>query len=265
MGTFWGAPLVAREFETGTRHLVWNQSITRRRWLAAKLALIGLAAMAVTEALSLMQAWWAAPIGRAVGHGGGGSLIGLARFSPVVFATHGITPLGYAAFTFTLGVTTGVLIRRSVPAMAVTLVIFAVVQVAMPLAIRPHLFPPRHATIALGSAQDISFNTNTQSKTFNFGTGELPSQSGAWILSSGAVDAAGRPVNAVPAACQSAVAGGQVFTAVSCLASQGIRVTVSYQPASRYWAFEWAETGIFLVLAVAMAGLCFWRLSRRLS
>src|SRR5690349_12771297 len=30
----------------------------------------------------------------------------------------GITPLGYAAFAFALGVTTGLLIRRTVPAMA---------------------------------------------------------------------------------------------------------------------------------------------------
>ena len=47
--------------------------------------------MAVTEGLSLMQAWWAAPIGRAVGHGGGTNLA-MGRFSTLVFATHGITP-----------------------------------------------------------------------------------------------------------------------------------------------------------------------------
>lgn len=73
IGLFWGAPLIARELETGTAALAWNQSVTRTRWLAVKLAVGGLAAMAVTEGLSLMQAWWAAPIGRAVGHGGGGS------------------------------------------------------------------------------------------------------------------------------------------------------------------------------------------------
>ena len=67
IGLFWGAPLIARELETGTSALAWNQSVTRTRWLAVKLAVGGLAAMAVTEALSLMQAWWAAPIGRAVG------------------------------------------------------------------------------------------------------------------------------------------------------------------------------------------------------
>ena len=49
IGLFWGAPLIAGELETGTAALAWNQSVTRTRWLAAKLAVGGLAAMAVTE------------------------------------------------------------------------------------------------------------------------------------------------------------------------------------------------------------------------
>ena len=41
IGMFWGAPLVAREFETGTFRLAWTQGVTRTRWLAAKLAIAG--------------------------------------------------------------------------------------------------------------------------------------------------------------------------------------------------------------------------------
>jgi hypothetical protein len=44
-----------------------------------------------------------------------------------------------------------------------------------------------------------------------------------------------------------------------------MRIAVSYQPASRYWAFQWTETAIYVVLATALAGYCFWRISRRLS
>ena len=29
IGIFWGAPLIAREFEAGTYRLAWNQSVTR--------------------------------------------------------------------------------------------------------------------------------------------------------------------------------------------------------------------------------------------
>ena len=69
IGLFWGAPLIARELETGTAALAWNQSVTRTRWLAVKLAVGGLTAMAVTEALTLMQTWWAAPISQAATDG----------------------------------------------------------------------------------------------------------------------------------------------------------------------------------------------------
>jgi len=270
IGIFWGAPLVARELEAGTHNLAWNQSITRTRWLAVKLTLTGVAAMAVTEALSLVQSWWAAPIGLAVGSGGSagrGSLISMGQFSPLVFATHGITPLAYAAFAFALGVTAGVHIRHAVPAMAITLAVFAGIQLAMPLWIRPHLFPPDHAILALGSVSDIGFQESIrpagagQSRgTFTFSAGGLSSQPGAWVLSSEAVDAAGSPVSTLPAACTQADTGHP-----DCLASNGVRVAVTYQPASRYWTFEWTETAIYLAFALALAGYCLWLLGRRLT
>jgi hypothetical protein len=264
IGIFWGAPLVAREFEAGTRHLAWNQSVTRTRWLAVKLTLTGLAAMAVTEGFSLMQGWWAAPIGRAVGRGGTGTGIAGQRWTAWVFATHGITPLGYAAFAFALGVTAGALIRRTVPAMAVTLAIFAALQLAMPLWIRPHLFTPHHTTTAIGRDIGISsFNVDPQGN-FTLTTGSLPGQPGAWILSSGAVNTAGNPVGTVPA-CKQAILASSPSSGLDCLASNGIRIAVTYQPASRYWAFQWTETAIYLALALALTGFCFWRLSRRLS
>jgi hypothetical protein len=258
IGIFWGAPLVAREFETGTDQLAWTQSVTRTRWLAVKLALTGLAAMAVTEGLSLMQAWWAAPIGRAVGRGGTGTGIAKDRWSSLVFPTHGITPLGYAAFAFALGVTAGALIRRTVPAMAVTLAIFAALQLAMPLWIRPNLFTPHHTTTTT-TGRDISFDNDPQGN-FRLTTGSLPGQPGAWILSSGAVNAAGNPVGTAPA-CKQAVQSSE-SSGLDCLASHGIREAITYQPASRYWRFQWTETAIYLALALALAGYCFRRLSR---
>jgi hypothetical protein len=186
--------------------------------------------------MSLMQAWWAAPIGRAVSQGGSGTSLAMGRFSPLVFVAHGVTPAGYAAF--------------------------AAVQIVMPLWIRPVLFTPSHATTAIG--RDLSFN-NDQQGHFTLTAGSLPGQPGAWILSSRAVNAAGHPVSAAPAACTRAVVSGAEPASLDCLASHGIRVAVSYQPASRYWRFQWTETGIFLAAALALAGYCFRRLSCRLS
>ena len=204
IGLFWGAPLIARELETGTAALAWNQSVTRTRWLAVKLTVGGLTAMAVTEALSLMQTWWAAPISRAVADGAGTG-VAQSRFSQLNFATHGITPLGYAAFAFALGVTAGALIRRTVPAMAVTLAIFAALQIAMPLWIRPNLAPARpHGHPGhLAGGRHRRQQTGAGGDIFTLFAITIPGQPGAWLLSSGPVNAAGQATSTTPAACTS--------------------------------------------------------------
>jgi hypothetical protein len=275
IGCFWGAPLIARELEAGTFRLTWNQSITRTWWLTVKLALIGVAAMAVTEAFSLIQAWWAAPIGKAVGFGGTASIFSEGRFGWFVFPTHGITPLGYAAFAFALGVTAGLLIRRPIPAMAITLAIFAAVQFITPLWIRPNLFPTSRTVTTLAAASaNVSLRTNPR---LTLTAGAVPGQPGAWVISSEGINAAGQPVSTIPAACESVITNAQAqrgpnalvqgeSTALNnCVASHGIRVAESYQPASHYWPLQWSETGMFLALALALAGYCFWRLNRRRS
>ena len=65
IGLFWGAPLIARELEAGTHRLVWNQSVTRTRWLAVKLGLLGLAAIAAAGLGSLAVDWWSDPLDKA--------------------------------------------------------------------------------------------------------------------------------------------------------------------------------------------------------
>ena len=270
IGSFWGAPLIARELETGTCRLAWNQSVTRTRWLTVKLALTGLAAMVVAEALNLVQAWWAAPIGKAVGLGGSASIMSEGRFGQFVFPTHGITPLGYAAFGFALGVIAGLLIRRAIPAMAVTLAIFAVVQFVTPLWIRPNLVPSSQtiATIdAAGANVTEASITSGGRSTFALSAAAVPGHPGAWITSSDAVNVAGHAVSGTPAACVSAIPGdigpGGSAALNNCLASHGIKVALSYHPVTQYWPLQFAETGLFLVLALALACYCLWRLNRR--
>jgi hypothetical protein len=264
IGVFWGAPLIARELETGTFRLAWTQSVGRPRWLAVKLGLVGLAAMAVAEGLSLMQAWWAAPLGRAAGYGAGGSLLAADRFALAVFDSHGITPLGYAAFAFVLGATTGVLIRRAIPAMAVTLAIFAAVQLAVPLWIRPHLFPSDHVVAPLSSVQIGLVGVTGADNQLTITAGAVPGQPGAWLLSSGPVNSAGQPVSTPPAACATG-RGANLIPLPGCLARLGDREAISYQPASRFWALQWVETAIYLILALGLTWYCFWRVDRRLS
>jgi hypothetical protein len=142
IGLFWGAPLLTRELEAGTHRLVWNQTITRTRWLAVKLGLIGLAAVTAAGLGSLAVTWWSSPIDKAAAPN-------FPKMAPLLFAARGIVPIAYAAFAFALGVTVGMLVRRTLPAMAITLAVFVAVQLAMPLLVRPHLLPPMRSTIEI--------------------------------------------------------------------------------------------------------------------
>jgi ABC-2 family transporter protein len=261
IGIFWGAPLIARELETRTFNLAWTQGTTRTRWLAVKLTLTGLAAMAVTEALSLIYSWWADPISKATGLGQGGpQLFSQGKLSSVIFASHGIAPLGYAAFAFALGTAAGAVSRRTVPAMAVTLAIFAAAQVVMPLAVRPHLVSPSHTTAAIATA-DLAYG--------DLHADVVPGQPDAWIFSSQALNPAGQPVSTIPAACDNPPAapgekgGTSAITPAQCMQKLGYREAISYLPTSRYWTLQWIETAIFGVLALALAWFSFWRLGRR--
>jgi hypothetical protein len=40
-------------------------------------------------------------------------------------------------------------------------------------------------------------------------------------------------------------------------------LVVAYQPASRYWTFQWLESGLFVALALIVAGACYWWVTRR--
>jgi ABC-type transport system involved in multi-copper enzyme maturation permease subunit len=263
MGIFWGAPLIAREFEHGTHRLAWNQSVSRTRWAAEKLGLVGLASVATAGLLSLMIGWWASPIDQALNYGQPNSGSGFPRLSPLVFAARGVAPLGYAAFAFVLGVAAGVLIRRTLPAMAVTLVIFAAVQILMPTLVRPHLIPPVTATAPLNlndGVNELMVNSPGNRMTV-VGTFSRP---GAWILSNQTITPSGQAFTGpATAACTGNSSTQQ--TCANWLDSLHLRQLISYQPAGRFWPLQWLETAIYLVLAAGLGLLCVWQVRRRRS
>ena len=259
IGLFWGAPMLTREFEAGTYRLAWNQSVTRTRWLAAKLGLTGLAAMATAALISLMTGWWASPIYRAAGLAedrNGAAAID--RFTPLQFGASGLVPIGYAAFAFTLGVAAGVMIRRTVPAMAATLAVFAALQAATPLWIRPHLMTPLSSSTPLNPALISGLQFGGPHMTVFAGV----TKPNIWVLSNQVTHSDGQVFNGPPpSACESPAS-----TFRACGAALGrlhLRQVVTYQPASRYWDFQWIEAGIFLALALALTGFCFWRIRQR--
>jgi hypothetical protein len=102
VGLFWGAPLIARELDSGTFRLAWSQSVTRARWATVKLVLIGGATMLSAGLMSLLIGWWSSPLYQAANQAGP-NILSFSRLSSKLFSTTGIVPLGLPAREPVLG------------------------------------------------------------------------------------------------------------------------------------------------------------------
>ncbi len=263
LGAFWGAPLVTRELESGSFTLAWNQGVTRTRWMVVKLALLGLAAMTTAGLLSLLFTWWVSPVDQAGGFPDNQTQ--WSRMSPLMFADRGIAPVGWAALAFVVGVTAGVLIRRTIPAMAVTLALVVAVQILWPAAVRTHLSSALHTTspVTVSELGD-ALVTHSGEMLMPANQAGRTALTGAWIIANRTVTPAGRVfVLPVVPACQSSSLGAPACD--DWIVGQHLRQVVSYLPESDFWPLQGEEIAILLALAVGIGGLCTWRVRRLMT
>lgn len=239
MGVFWGGPLVAREFETGTSQFAWMQSITRGRWLTVKVGWALLAAAAWGGAVSALVTWWSSPV----------NALNQQNFQPGQFDIQGIVPVGYAVFAVALGITAGALLRRTLPAMAITIGVFAFLRLVIGQDLRSHYLT------AVTIINKFGHHIRTPAGSYWLISRGLVGPGGQLLstrtLGSG-VSFNGVPLGEMPSACR-ALAFQTPLKLTSCLTAHRYRgFFTSYQPASRYWAFQGIETGIFVLLAAAL-------------
>ncbi len=115
LGAFAGAPVLARELETGTFRYAWTQGYGRKRWTIAKLTLLAVVVVAVTGAFSQLFTWFFRPFI---------AQEDLNVLTATVFTTHGVVFAAWTLVAFALGAFLGMLFRRIIPAMAVTLGVY---------------------------------------------------------------------------------------------------------------------------------------------
>lgn len=224
VGAFLAGPMLARELESGTYRLAWTQSVAPARWLAAKLAVTAALVVAIVPLLSLVFSWtWQT---------GPAHDYPTYWYDPIVFASHGIVPLAHTLLGLAVGAAVGLLVRRTVVAMSITVLVTGV-ALAVLTWVRPGLWPVETLT-----GRELSLRV-----------------SDAWVLENGMITDSGERVGwdvcfATPEDARACEIG-----------RGGVADFADFHPSSHFWPIQLVETGIVLALA-ALALLAAFRILR---
>jgi hypothetical protein len=230
-GLFLGAPLLAREYESGSYRFAFTQGASRTRWLTSKIVLLSAFTIAAATVFTFVVQWWYGPLVALNGRLGGN----------VANEIYGPVFVGRALFALAFGIFAGALLRRVVPAIAAALVGWIAVVVPSITTLRPHLMAPLTAT----------------------GGASPPAK--AWVISDRWTAPNGRVLTPmdVDDLRGNAVQSGHKLDYVQYLAQQGYHHIATYQPANRFWAFQSIEAGGLAVLSAAFLVAAVWLVRRR--
>ncbi|KFU76548.1 hypothetical protein SAMN04489729_7352 [Amycolatopsis lurida] len=215
-GVFWGAPLLAREHERGTCQLAWTQSVSRGHWLGVKFGVLGVAATLAGLASGQMFGKWLE-----IFPGKAETLRETSYFGAV-----GIAPAAWWLFAFALGAAAGVLVRKTLPAIAITVAVFVAAAVTLML-LRPHYAEPVRSL------------------------GADPATKGALIVQSGRIAPDGTELRLIDEMPECPPGKGMN----ACAQAAGYQDFTVYQPTDRFWRFQWTEAGILLAATAVLGGV----------
>jgi hypothetical protein len=241
IGAFLGAPMLTREFESGTWQLAWTQAVPRMRWLAVKLITLGAATVLMTAALSVATGYFQAPENALT-----------SRFEDG-FNLEGVAPVGYAFFAFAAGAAAGIVLRRGLAAIAAAFAAFLLVRIPVGLFLRPGYLPPEKLTTVLTPGEEVHSARFAQKADVG------PPD---WVLEIGYADAAGRTISDSRFDQLHASATRAGADPATYLHEQGIRRYALYHPSDRFWTFQYIETAIFVALGAVLIGYVVWRIRR---
>jgi hypothetical protein len=236
LGAFIGAPLLARELETGTFRFAWTQGAGRTRWAVSTLVLPGAVVVAATGAFTAIFYWYFHPF-LADGQ--------VSEMLPLAFALLGVAFAAWTLLAFALAAFTGAVFRRTLPAMAVTLIVYIAAAIATATAIRPH------------------YATPVTEPGWNGGGGV------GWVLSTWVKAPGGQMLNQsamnalsqrLPASVQNSP-NPDAFT--NWLTQHGYTMWQSVQPDSRFWQFQLTEGGWLLAVSALLIAGTIWLVRRR--
>jgi hypothetical protein len=239
VGVFVGGPVLARELETGTFRFAWTQGCGRLRWAVVKLALLAVVVTVAAEAFSLLFSWYFQPW---FAEGLDGSL------APQLFDLRGIDFAAWTLLAFALGVAAGALIRRTVPAMAAALAAWTGLFFATFMFLRKHYEAPLVAGPAKASTPSFAL-TWTWAQWYTGPNGKQVSQ---------------ETIRNVMAHAPASVQTSRYPNAATAyLSAHHYTQLWAYQPVSRYWPFQFIESGWLLALSLVLLAGAVWLVRNR--
>jgi hypothetical protein len=231
-------PLIL-QLEHRTFRLVWTQSATRDRWIAAMLGSALLATAVASAGFDLLASWWLQPLDAVQG-----------GLKPGSFELEGVVPIAYGVFALALVVSAGTLLRRSMAAVGVALAGFLVAHFTIAGWLRPHYLPPARIAWRIGVPQHRRFLYDSD-----------------WLIASGISDGRG-PLHALESVnliCPPKV-HGELQIIDACLRQHRWTYnTLIYHPSARFWPFQLIESAIYVGMAAILLMVAIWRIRARLT
>jgi len=212
IGAFAGGPLLARDLETGAFRYMWTQGAGRVRSTIARLVLVGIFLSVLAAIVSQVFAWFFQPALQNAG---------MTVLTATVFVSRGLAFPAWTLAAFAIGASCGMLLRRTLPAMAVTLGAYTAVALLAYLVLRPR-YPVSLVTsnaslfgqLTAGPGQPNGVSANSLSSTY------VP-----WVLKTWHTGA-----------------------------TQWWR----YIPVSRFWPMQFIEAGWLVVLSILLIAATVW-------
>jgi hypothetical protein len=256
IGAFAGAPVLARELDTGTFRFTWTQGFGRTRWTVATLAPLALTVTVAAGAFGMFFSWCYGPLiaGRVEG------FFGSSPLSAGTFDLRGAAVAGWTLVAFAIGVLAGVLIRRVVPAMFATIAAWGGLAIVTWVYLRRLYESPlvTHTPNLTSSDWVLTQSWAQGGKPVSSSViDQILQKIGATIVSPGQLGQAPAPGT------QSAPAHAESTNPVQYLLHHGITFSSSYQPASRFWSFQWIEGGWLLALSLLLMTATVWLVHRQ--
>jgi hypothetical protein len=254
IGMFVGAPVLAREYETGAFRFAWTQAAGRVRWVSAKLVLLGVTLALAMAAFGALAGWWLSSVDTILQAGN-------SQWQPGQFGLTAVTNAGWALLAFALGAFLGGAIRRTVPAMAATAAAYAMLAIGAYWKVTGWLTALGPASRATSVIAEAPFHSPVGNSVPLPGAGVASAPAGSWPLQVWLARPGGQRLSVDSS--QVSLWNLKESAENAWLAAHHLTLWMSYQPAGRFWPLQFVAAGACLVLALLLGAATVWMAGRR--